>query len=401
MTDELDFSALLDKHDYDSPKQGDIRTGVIVRINAREAIIDLGLKRDGIVPQSDLSKLTPEDRNSLKVGDEIDVFVLDTESHDGLTVSIFQARLNQDWIEVEKLLQADETVEVTIIGYNRGGAIAPYGNIRGFIPSSQLSNLSRGMDERQRQQVLSKMREQPLQVKIVEVDRSRRRLVFSERAARREVEGKQREKLLSKLDEGDKITGRVTSLRDFGAFVDIGGVDGLIHISELAWHRVKHPRDILQVGDEVETLILKVDREGERIALSRRKALPSPWDDIDERYVEGQLVEGRVVRIMDYGAFIQLEPGIEGLLHISQLAPVEVQNVNELVRNDETHLLRVISVDPQRKRIGLSLKQVRVQEQMDWMAARQVEEDGADATTEEETVAAFMKDSDSQLSEEE
>ena len=160
MTEELDFSALLDKHDYDLPKEGDIRTGVIVRLSSREAIVDLGLKRDGIVSGSDLAKLTDEDRATLETGDEVNVQVINAEDHEGLIVSIFQARLNQDWLTAERLMESEEIVEVSVGGYNRGGAIAPFGNIRGFIPSSQLASLSRGMDERQRQQALSKLRDQ-------------------------------------------------------------------------------------------------------------------------------------------------------------------------------------------------------------------------------------------------
>ena len=386
--EEFDFGELLDQHDYESPKRGDIRTGVIVNISERAIIVDLGLKRDGIVPISDLNEI-PEVRDALKPGEEVQVYIDNTDEPDGLAASIFRARLNLDWINAEKAMESQEIVEVSISGYNRGGAIAPFGNIRGFIPASQLTSLSRGMDERQRQQVLSRMREEQVRVKVIEVDRQRRRLVFSQREAEREWNQQQRQELLEKLESGQVINGRVTSLRDFGAFVDLGGIDGLIHISELAWHRVNHPRDVLKVGDEVEVLVLRVDENRERIALSRRRNIPSPWSTVDERYKENDLVEGRIVRIMDYGAFVEVEPGIEGLLHISQLAPVEVKATRDVVREDETHLLRIISIDSRRQRIGLSLKAVTVREQMDWMAEQQEAEESVDEADAAE-VEAFL-----------
>jgi small subunit ribosomal protein S1 len=322
---------------------------------------------------SDLSKLEPEERESFKIGDEISVYIVNTNEPDGLEVSIHRAKLNQDWVEAEALMKSGEIIEVTVAGYNRGGAIAPYGQIRGFIPASQLTGLMRGMDERQRQQVLSKLRDKPIATKVIEVDRQRRRLVFSQRAAQKEWAEKQRAQLMEKIKVGDVLEGTVTSVRDFGVFVDLGGVDGLVHISELAWHRVKHPRDIVKVGEKIEVAILKIEEENQRIALSRRQVVDSPWTNIDDKYGVGKLVEGRVVRIMDYGAFIQLEPGVEGLLHISQLSPIEVKHTSDIVRDNETHLLRVISIDDKRQRIGLSLKAVTVREQMDWMAQQQSE----------------------------
>lgn len=369
---------LLDQHDYELPKVGDIRKGIIVAINNQGVIIDLGLKRDGLVPLTDLSKLSDEDRAALTVNDEIPVFILNTEQPDSLIVSINMAMLNQDWIEAEALMKSGEIIEGEVIGYNKGGAIIPYGRLRGFVPASHLSELTPGMSDRKRQQKLAKLRGEKLPVKIIEVDRRRRRLVFSQRDAQKEWEEKRKGELLDNLNEGDVLTGRVSGLRDFGIFVDIGGADGLVHISELAWHRIDHPREVVKVGDEIEVVVLKLDRSEQRISLSRKKVLANPWDSVEERYELNQLVEGTVTRILDYGAFAEIEPGIEGLLHVSQLSRTNVENVGEVVKEGETHLLRVVSIDPRRQRIGLSLKAVTAQEQIEWMAEHMAQQEAID-----------------------
>ena len=372
---------LLDQHDYKEPKVGDIRKGLIVAINSQGVIIDLGLKRDGLVPPTDLSKLSEEDRAALKVNDEIPVFILNTDKPDSLIVSINMAMLNQDWIEAEALKESGEIIQGEVIGYNKGGAIIPYGRLRGFVPASHLSELSPGMSDRKRQQRLAKLRGEKIPVKIIEVDRRRRRLVFSQRDAQKEWEELRKKELLESLNEGDVLTGRISGLRDFGIFVDLGGADGLVHISELAWHRIDHPREVVKAGDDIEVVVLRLDRESQRISLSRKKILPNPWDSVEERYAVNQLVEGTITRILDYGAFAEVEPGIEGLLHVSQLSRTNVESVSEVVKEGETHLLRVVSIDPRRQRIGLSLKAVTAQEQIEWMAQHMSDEAADEAET--------------------
>ncbi|MCB8920995.1 MAG: S1 RNA-binding domain-containing protein [Ardenticatenaceae bacterium] len=378
---------LLDQHDYATPEVGDIRTGIIVAVTPQGVILDLGVKRDGLVPPSDLAKLEPGEREALHVNDEINVYIVNTDQPDSLTVSIHLARLNQDWIEAEALLESGEVIEAEVIGYNKGGAIVPYGRLRGFIPISHLVELSPGMNDRKRQQRLAKLRGEKLPLKVIEVNRRRRRLVLSQRDAQREWEEKRKEELLSKLQEGDVLAGRVSGLRDFGIFVDLGGADGLVHISELAWHRVDHPREVVKVGDEIEVYVLKLDRSDQRISLSRKRLLPNPWDTVEERYDMNQLVEGTVTRIVDYGAFAEIEPGVEGLLHVSQLSRGNVENVGEVVQEGETHLLRVVSIDSQRQRIGLSLKAVTATEQIEWMAQREAAAAEAAAEAEAEAEA--------------
>ncbi len=366
---------LLDQHDYEEPKVGDIRRGVIVAITQQGVIIDLGLKRDGIVPSSDLSKLEPEERAALKVNDEVSVFVTETEAPDSLIVSIHMAKLNQDWIDAEAALESGELIEGEVIGYNKGGAIVPFGRLRGFIPASHLVELTRGLNDRQRQQKLAKLRGQKIPLKIIEVDRRRRRLVFSQRDAQKEWEEIRKQELLENLTEGNVLTGRVSGLRDFGIFVDLGGADGLVHISELAWFRIDHPREVVKVGDEIEVYVLNIDSDNQRISLSRKRLLENPWARVEEKYAVNQLVEGQITRLVDYGAFAELEPGIEGLLHLSQLSRTQVNEASEVVNVGETHLLRIVSIDSDRQRIGLSLRAVSAQEQIEWMAQRDLEPD--------------------------
>lgn len=386
---------LLDQHDYDMPQEGDIRTGTIVAIQPQGVIVDLGLKRDGMVPVSDLNKLEPEEREALQVNDEIPVYVVQTSDPEALIVSIHLARLNQDWIEAEALLASGEMFEGEVIGYNKGGVIVPYGRIRGFVPISHLTEIPSGMSERRRQQRLAKLRGETLGLKVIEVDRRRHRLVLSQREAYREWEEMKRAELMEVLSEGETRVGRVSGIRDFGAFVDLGGADGLVHISELSWHRIDHPREVVKIGDEIEVYVLGIDQESGRISLSRKKLLPNPWDTVTERYDTNDLVEGRITRILDYGAFAEIEPGIEGLLHVSQLSRSPVEDPRTVVGEGETHLLRIVSVDQKRQRIGLSLKAVTANEQIEWMAQREIEE--AQRIEEEEEAAALAREAEQAL----
>lgn len=369
--------------DFDSPEVGDLRKGTIVSISSQGMIVALSnLKRDGIVPNSDLNKLDDAERSRLEVNDEVSVKVVSTSDPDSLIVSVYQAMVVEDWARAEELKESAEMVEVEIGGYNKGGLIAPFGRLRGFIPLSQVGGFSRNLNDRERQRRMAKMRGEKIPVKVIEVDRERRRLVFSQREGMREFEAARREEFMKSIEVGSVLKGRVRSIRDFGVFVDLGEADGLVHVSELAWHRVKHPRDIVKVGDEIEVQVLRVDPEQQRISLSRKPLLENPWDVIEERYTEGQLVEGTIVRIADYGAFIELEPGVEGLLHITQLSRSNVENVREIVQEDEKHLLRVLTVDKERQRVRLSLKAVSANEQIEWMTTQ------SEAAAEAEAAAA-------------
>jgi small subunit ribosomal protein S1 len=390
---EADFSQelaqLLEEHDYALPSVGDIRTGIIVSISDQGVIVDLGLKRDGLVQPDDLAELDPEERDALQLNDEVPVYIIETSQPDRLLVSIHKARLNQDWIRAQEMMESGEILETPVIGYNRGGVIVPFGNLRGFVPASHLLELRRGMDDRQRQQSMSKLRDEVLPLKVIEVNRQRRRLVLSQRDAQKEWQEAKKIQLIENLQEGDVLEGTISGLRNFGAFVDLGGADGLVHISELAWHRVNHPREVVKVGDKIEVYILSLDKEEQRIALSRKRLLPNPWSLAQDKYEVGQLVEGEVTRLVSYGAFIEIEPGVEGLLHISQLSRDNVQDASEYISEGETHLLRIISMDADRQRIGLSLKNVTAAEQIEWMTSREMEQAEAEIVEEADFSASI------------
>jgi small subunit ribosomal protein S1 len=362
---------LLSQHDYEQPRVGDIRQAVIVSISPQGIIVDLGVKRDGIVQSSDLDKLDPAEREALAVNDEIPVYVVSVDSPDSLQVSLHLARLNEDWIKAQEMMDSGEIFETEISGHNRGGALVPFGRLRGFIPASHLAFINPGMNEHQRQQRIADAHGQTIPVKVIEVDRRRRRLVMSHREADRVWQERRRRELLEKLNEGDVLRGRVTGWRDFGAFVDLGGADGLIHVSELAWQRVDHPKEVVRIGEEVDVYVLKVDRKRERISLSRKQLLQNPWSTVADRYEVGDLVEGRVIRVVDYGAFVEVEPGVEGLLHTSQISRSTIDNPRDVLGEGETHLLRIINIDSERQRIGLSLKAVTATEQIEWMTRRE------------------------------
>ncbi len=359
---KTDFSALLEESfSFQQAERGDLITGEILTIDEYGIIVDVGLKRDGVVPRSDLEKLGEDP--TFAVGEEITVMVVQPEDRDGnLVVSVAQARQSVDWTEAQALMEADKIWEGTITDSNRGGLIVPFGNLRGFVPASHVMDLPRGLNEAERQNSLAEMIGKKIALKVIEVNRRRRRLVLSQREAQRERREKRKEILLDELEEGEVREGVVSGLRDFGAFVDLGGADGLIHISELAWHRVRHPSEILSVGDEIEVYILRLDLEGKRIGLSLKRLQPNPWLLVDGMYHVGQLVEGEVSRVTDFGAFISMEPGIEALLHISQISDPPPDHPRELVREGEHLVMRIISIESHRQRLGLSLKEVNEEE---------------------------------------
>ena len=389
--EDVDFTTeleqYLDQHDYDMPKSGDIRKGVIVAKSPEGIIVDLGLKRDGIVPPADLAKLSEAELDALEADMEVPVYILDTGQQDGLQVSIHRAYLNEDWINAEEVMAQGTIVEAEVAGYNRGGALVDYGRLRGFVPLSQLTAFRPGMKDRDKQRMLSKLRGEQLPLKIIEVDRRRRRLVMSNRDAQKEWDAERRGERLKTLQAGDTVEGRVSSVRDFGVFVDIGdSLEGLVHVSELAWHRIDHPKSAVKVGDEFEVYILKIDQESQKISLSRKRLLPDPWTQMESKYKTNDLVEGTITRIVNYGAFVEIEPGVEGLLHASKMVRgSDAADPTRVVAVGEKHLLRIINMDSERQRIALSLRAVTNKEQIDWMM--QVSQEVDDSETEEDADA--------------
>jgi small subunit ribosomal protein S1 len=343
--------------DYQQPKRGEIRTGVILAITDQEIIIDVGAKRDGVVPLADLQRMSSEALAKLKVGDKVPVYVMRPEDQDGnLMVSLYQARQEKDWQRARELSESGEVWEEQVIGFNKGGLVIPLGGIRGFVPASQIADFRPTMTPEERMERLSSMVGERLKVKVIEINQRKHRLILSATQAQRDWREQQRDRLLDELREGEVRHGVVTSLSPFGAFVDIGGADGLVHLSELSWRRVRHPRELLHVGDT------------KRIALSRKRLEPEPWALVEDNYELGQLVEGVITNVADFGAFAEIESGVEGLIHISELADKPVSNPREVVRRGERVLLRIIRIDTRRRRLGLSLQRVLESEWSEWAA---------------------------------
>jgi small subunit ribosomal protein S1 len=358
-----------EEYAYHHPQRGDIRKGVILSIGPEEIVVNIGLKREGIVPSSDLDRLGEEAISELEVGDKVPVFILKPRDQNGnMIVSLHRARLEQDWLNAQELLASSELWEGMASGYNRGGLVVPFGRIRGFVPASQIANFPRRLPPDQRESKLAEMVGRKLHLRVIEVDRHRRRLVFSERAGEREWREQQRERLMHELCEGDIVRGTVSNLCDFGAFVDVGGADGLVHVSELSWQRVRHPREVLQVGEEVDVYVLRLDYEKKRIGLSIKRLQPEPWTLIDDKYDLGQLLEGTVTKVTDFGAFVLIKEGVEGLIHVSELAELAPNHPSEIVQEGERLLLRIVKLDVRRRRLGLSLKRVLQSERDEWAA---------------------------------
>lgn len=384
--EELDFAALLEESLAETHlDRGDIVTGRILSIDYQGIIVDVSWKHDGIISRQDIERMG-RDLADYQVDDEIDVAVVRLDDMDGnLVLSASQAQQNEDWKRAETLLDEDESWNGEVVAANKGGLILPFGNLRGFIPASHVVDLPRGLNEEDRLNHLENLVGKTIAVKVIEVNRKRRRLVFSQRNAERENRNARKEKLLAQLAEGDVFEGVVSGLCEFGAFVDLGGADGLIHISELAWHRVRHPSEVVNVGDKVSTYILHLDEEGKRIGLSLKRLQPNPWAMVDEMYHIGQLVEGTVTRVEPFGAFINLEPGIEALLHVSQISDEEAVDPRRELFEGHKVLTRVISIESDKQRLGLSLKEVTQAEKAQWLE-RLEEEAAVEAEVEEEAV---------------
>ena len=273
-------------------------------------------------------------------------------------LSMSEALQRRDWQLAEELLESGEVSEHEVEGFNKGGLTVHFHHLRGFVPASHVVDMPRNLSEEQRREELESRIGRTLRLKVIEVERRRRRLVMSQSLAEREFQAHRRKELFETIHVGDVIQGEVRSMRPFGAFVDVGGADGLLHVSEIDWRPVNHPRDVLEVGQVVEVQVIRVDPENYRIALSRKRRLPNPWDTVEERYHPGAVVPIKVTRVVDFGAFAQLEPGVEGLIHISELADIAVAEPLKTVQVGDEVYAKILRVDGNRQRIGLSLRQV-------------------------------------------
>ena len=344
----------------DLPQVGEIRPGMIASVSPSQILVSIGAKSEGVISGRELDQLSAEEREALQVGQEVHVFVINPEDSNGnVVLSLKRAQEELSWENVERLVTSDEVVDSQIMGFNKGGLIVAVEGLRGFVPSSQVSALRRGQSTGDTpEQRWQKMIGQPISVRVIEVDRERRRLILSERAASTESRQSIKERVIEELEEGKVYTGRVTSLANFGAFININGADGLVHLSELSWEHIEHPREVLEVGQEVKVKVINVDREKKRIGLSVRALQDDPWKSRVEKYSVGQLVEGVITRLTKFGAFARLESDIEGLIHISEIAEHRIEHPKEVLKEGEVKSLRVIRIDPDQHRIGLSLRKV-------------------------------------------
>ncbi|MEL6268783.1 MAG: S1 RNA-binding domain-containing protein [Chloroflexota bacterium] len=270
------------------------------------------------------------------------------------TISPDDAYAEQDWLDIETIMNEDDTVELSVSGYNRGGLLVEWRNIRGFVPASQLIHFPANTDSITRRDMLIDQVGKTLVLRVIELNREQNRLVLSERAA--QVQPGERAHIFDTLQAGDVTAGIVTNITDFGAFVDLGGLEGLIHISELSWGRVGHPQDVLERDQTVQVFVLDTDRDAGRIALSVKRLHPDPWKTVEERYVVGQIIECHVTNVVDFGAFACVEEGLEGLIHVSELAEGHFLHPRNVVQEDQTVHARILSIDSKARRLGLSLR---------------------------------------------
>ncbi|MBN2086554.1 MAG: S1 RNA-binding domain-containing protein [Anaerolineales bacterium] len=366
---------LQDTQGTDVPKKGEVRKGTIARVTPAEILVSIGTKSEGIIPARELERLSEDAREKLKEGQEIHVYVVVPEDHNGnVVLSLARAQEETDWTQAEDLRTNQEVYQGRVDGFNKGGLIVKVGNLRGFVPASQFSLSRRHRSEGETvDQKWSRMVGEPICVKVIEVDRSRNRLILSERAAAKESRESQKERLLQELQEGEVRTGHVISLANFGAFVDLGGADGLVHLSEITWKRISHPSEVLKVGQTVKVKVISMDRERKRISLSMKSMEEDPFTIASGKLHEGQLVSGTITKLTKFGAFARIEgfDDIEGLIHITELSENRVEHPKEIVQVGQALTLRVVKIDVESRRIGLSVRRVTSAQyaDLDWDTA--------------------------------
>ena len=358
-----------------------------MRANADGVLINIGHKAEGVVPPTEMKTLTDEDRQQINVGDDIVTYVIKGETQERAAIlSIDRAIGEKGWQTLQKILDSGERVSGKILGFNRGGAIVDVEGIQGFVPMSQLVSISR---DRFRQPRESRESEAPeasqsdgetigedtetkeettppeepteigkeLELAVLELDRGRNRAILSERKVVQQLREEQKSRLIEELTEGELREGKVTGISSFGAFVDLGGADGLIHISELSWNPVRSPDEIVKVGQEVRVYVLKVDAQNKKIALSLRRLQPEPWETINEVHQVGDIVDATVTKLTSFGAFARVESSVEGLIHISELTSRPIGHPREVVGEGDAIKVKILRIEPERRRLGLSLKQ--------------------------------------------
>ena len=359
---EMDMGALLDLEAAQSGggqlRRGEIIEGMVMGASPDGLIVDVGTKMEAVIPHNEMLSLGVDGASRLKAGDTVRVMVLQPSTAEGhAIVSLDRARGEEGWETLQKRFESGEIFEAQVTGHNRGGLLVNVDGVNAFVPLSQVESVRR--DDPDAANQLAGLVGQVIKLKVVELNRKRNRVILSERAAMAEIRKEQKDRVLEELQEGQIRTGRVSSITDFGVFIDLGGADGLAHMTELTWERGKKAKDLFQVGDEVQAYILKVDRENKKISLSLKRAQPERWDTTVDRFVIGQILIGRVTKLMPFGAFVRLEGPVEGLIHISELSNRRIQHPKEVVKEGDVVPVKLVRIEKDRHRLGLSLRQAR------------------------------------------
>src|ERR1700712_5670859 len=337
--------------------EGDVVTGTVVRVDRDEILVDIGYKSEGVIPISELSiRRNVDPLEEVALGDEVDALVMQKEDADGrLILSKKRARFEKAWRKIEEAAESGEPVEGLVIEVVKGGLILDLG-VRGFLPAS-LVDIRRVQD-------LEEYRDQTLRARVIELNRSRNNVVLSRRAVLEEERRELRQRILDPLEPGSVVEGVISNIVDFGAFVDLDGIDGLIHISELSWSHVNHPSELLEIGQKVKVKVLDIDRDRQRISLGLKQTQADPWQQVLDAYQQGDVVRGRVTKVVTFGAFVEIVPGVEGLVHISELAAHHVENPREVVTQGDDTPVKIIEVDAERRRLSLSIKRVEPEDEI-------------------------------------
>ena len=357
------MAALLDAETATYPhlRRGAIIEGTVVGSGRDGVLVDLGAKSEGVIPPQEMRSLHPEGPSCLKAGDKVLVFVVQPETPEGqIVLSLDRARGERGWRVLQEYFELGTAFEARITGFNKGGLLVNVEGVNTFVPLSQIEGRPERGSGEATERALAEWVGKPMMLKVIELNRHRNRAILSARAAMQERRAQQKDRLLQELREGDIRRGQVSSIRDFGVFVDIGGADGLVHLSELSWERTPNsPADMLRIGDEVDVYIVRVDKESRKIALSIRRAQPERWEDMVANYREGQIVTGQVTKLAPFGAFVRLEGPVEGLIHISELADRRLNHPREVVGEGEPVPVKILRIEHDRHRLGLSLRQAR------------------------------------------
>ncbi|AKL95397.1 30S ribosomal protein S1 [Clostridium aceticum] len=329
--------------------RGDIVTGRVINVTDDEITVNVGYKSDGIIPRNEISNDTSVNPHDVaQIGEEIKVYIIKVDDGDGnVLLSKKKVDAEKGWEDLEKIKESQSLVETKVIEAVRGGVIAICRGIRCFIPASQLSD--KYVDD------LRSFIGKSFNTKIIELDRRKNKVVLSRKVVLREEFKEKKNEVFSNLQKGDRIKGEVKQITDFGAFVDIGGIDGLVHISEISWGRVKHPSEVLKTGEAVEVEILDFDKEAGKISLSIKNTQPQPWKHIEENYKVGDVVEGKVVKMVEFGAFVELEPGLDGLVHISQISEKHIAKASDVLSINQSVKVKILDINKEEKRISLSI----------------------------------------------